>query len=103
MNILIIGGTRFIGLEVTRQLTEAGHTLTLYHRTPISSLPYKQMQGDLCDSNTLRLVISKVSPDCIIHMNLMEKKHIEALESALTKKTRVVIVSSVDVYKAFEV
>jgi len=32
MNIVIIGGTRFIGAHVVRQLSDAGHSITVYHR-----------------------------------------------------------------------
>ena len=32
MNILVIGGTRFIGAHVVARLAEAGHTVTVFHR-----------------------------------------------------------------------
>ena len=32
MNILVIGGTRFIGAHVVARLAEVGHTVTGFHR-----------------------------------------------------------------------
>ena len=32
MNILVIGGTRFIGAHTVARLAEAGHTVTVFHR-----------------------------------------------------------------------
>jgi len=104
MNFLIIGGTRFIGLETARQLYEAGHQITLFHRTLLSGLPYKQFQGNRDDIDALRTCIAQIKPDCIIHMVAMEAQHIAVLEKALCgQKMRVIVVSSGDVYKAFEV
>ncbi|MDR1532400.1 MAG: NAD-binding protein [Clostridiales bacterium] len=33
MNILTIGGTGFVGLELSQQLKGAGHNITLFHRS----------------------------------------------------------------------
>ncbi|MDR2781645.1 MAG: NAD-dependent epimerase/dehydratase family protein [Holosporaceae bacterium] len=103
MNILMIGGTKFIGLEVARQLSEAGHIVTLFHRSHAKSLPYPQIKGDCNNSDALKDCIDNINPDCIIHMTAMEKSHIVSLESALSQRMRVIIISSADVYKAFEV
>lgn len=32
MNVVVIGGTRFVGAHVVRQLADAGHAVTVYHR-----------------------------------------------------------------------
>jgi nucleoside-diphosphate-sugar epimerase len=103
MNILIIGGTGFVGLELSKQLQEAGHTITLFHRNPATVLPFKQTRGDCNSVDELRACITGVTPDCIIHTTAMNRRHIAALENALAAATRTVIISSADVYKAFEV
>ncbi|MDR1794534.1 MAG: NAD-dependent epimerase/dehydratase family protein [Erysipelotrichaceae bacterium] len=104
MKILLIGGTRFIGMNVASQLAERKHTVTLYHRQLLESLPYQQIAGDRSDVKALQSAIAQVQPDCIIHMIAMESEHIKVLEEALAgNPTRVVVVSSADVYKAFEV
>ncbi len=32
MNVLVIGGTRFIGRAIVEELLRRGHTVTVYHR-----------------------------------------------------------------------
>ena len=32
MNVLVIGGTRFIGRAIVEELLQRGHTVTVYHR-----------------------------------------------------------------------
>jgi nucleoside-diphosphate-sugar epimerase len=103
VNILIIGGTGFVGLELSKRLKDAGHIITLFHRNHAAGLPFKQTLGD-CDSpDELRISIGNAEPDCVIHTTAMNKRHIAALEKALTTTMRTVIISSADVYKAFEV
>jgi nucleoside-diphosphate-sugar epimerase len=106
MNILIIGGTRFVGLAVAKQLADRGHRVTLFHRTMRDDLPFAQFQGDLNDVASLHTCLVTVLPDCIIHMYAMNGGQIEMLRDALAQypgTPRVVVISSADVYRAFEV
>ncbi|MDR1308780.1 MAG: NAD-dependent epimerase/dehydratase family protein [Deltaproteobacteria bacterium] len=103
MNILIIGGTGFVGLELSKHLEDAGHNITLFHRNHAEGLPFKQTLGDCYSADELRVSIGNAEPDCVIHTTAMNKRHIAALEKALPTATRAVIISSADVYKAFEV
>jgi nucleoside-diphosphate-sugar epimerase len=103
VNVLIIGGTGFVGLELSKQLTAVGHIVTLFHRNLASALPFRQIQGDCNSADELRSCLNDVAPDCIIHTTAMNGRHIAVLENALTTATRTVIISSADVYKAFEV
>ena len=104
MNVLIIGGTGFIGAEVARQLRGGGHAVTLYHRSPGADLPYRQFQGDRDDAGRLSECLAETNPDCVLHTCAMNKGSIETLVAALAGKTaRSVVISSADVYKAFEV
>lgn len=103
MKIMIIGGTNFIGPVVAGCLEKQGHNITLFHRGK-SQLPHYEIQGD-CDSpDDLKKAIELVRPDMIIHMIAMYQSHIEALEKALDgQKIKLLLISSVDVYKGFEV
>jgi nucleoside-diphosphate-sugar epimerase len=103
MNILIIGGTGFVGLELSERLKDAGHDITLFHRNPAAAFPFKQIRGDCNNADELQACISDAAPDCIIHTTAMNRRHIAALENALSTAARTVIISSADVYKAFEV
>ncbi len=104
MKIMIIGGTNFIGPVVASCLETQGHNVTLFHRAK-SQLPhYAEVQGDCDSSDDLKKAIELVCPDMIIHMIAMYQSHIEALEKALDgQKMKVLLISSVDVYKGFEV
>jgi nucleoside-diphosphate-sugar epimerase len=104
MKILVIGGTRFIGPAAAKHLEEAGHNIALFHRTYRPEIPYRQIQGDCEIVDELRNGIQAMQPDVIIHAAAMFERQIKALEQALSgKKTRVILLSSADVYKAFEV
>ncbi len=48
MNILIIGGTQFIGFEISKKLIEEKHNLTIFHRG-IHKLPFDDVEEILCD------------------------------------------------------
>ncbi|MDR2456568.1 MAG: NAD-dependent epimerase/dehydratase family protein [Deltaproteobacteria bacterium] len=103
MRILIIGGTGFVGLALSKRLASAGHEIALFHRTLDSFLPFRQIRGDLGNSDELRGCLESVRPECVIHTMAMNGRHVAALENALAAPARVVIVSSGDVYKAFEI
>ena len=107
MNILMIGGSKFVGLALTKRLTKNGHSVTLYHRNGNSDLPYNQYAGDMNDAECLGSCLKTIKPNCIIHMYAMNGGHIETLKSALLTSAieapRLVVISSADVYKAFEV
>lgn len=104
LNILVIGGTGFLGLALAKRLTAEGHKFTLYHRGVNPLLDYNQFQGDMEDASALHECINGVCPDCIIHLYAMNSTHINVLKAALDgRSVRVVVISSADVYKAFEV
>jgi nucleoside-diphosphate-sugar epimerase len=63
MEILIIGGTGFIGSVVAKHLAEAGHNITLFHRTCISEIPYQQIKGDCEIVDELYNGIQAAQPD----------------------------------------
>ena len=104
MKIMIIGGTNFIGSVVASCLEKQGHNITLFHREKSHSLHYTEIQGDCESPDALKKGIELVRPDMIIHMIALYQSHIEALEKALGgQKMKLLLISSVDVYKGFEV
>jgi putative NADH-flavin reductase len=62
MNILIIGGTRGIGLEVAKQALEAGHRVTLLARhpekTPLSHPNLRIEKGDAFHPEDVRRAVA---------------------------------------------
>lgn len=105
MNVFMIGGTNFIGPAATRKLLEAGHMVTLFHRSPGNGLDESaHIQGDCGNAGDLQSAIRKAKPDVIIHMVAYFQSHIAALERALDGQAmKTVIISSGDVYKGYEV
>lgn len=107
MNILVIGGTRFIGAYVVRQLMEAGHSVTVYHRgehesalpasvrhirRPQAAMPVLSFPAELLTPR----------PDVVIHMVAMGKADTHAAVEFFRSNTgRVVWISSGDVYLAY--
>ncbi|MDR1685570.1 MAG: NAD-dependent epimerase/dehydratase family protein [Desulfovibrio sp.] len=104
MKILIIGGAEFIGPVVARHLANAGHDITVFHRTPAPQIPYPQIAGDCESVDQLYKGMQSVQPDAVVHTTALCGRQVKAVEQALAgRKTRMILLSSVDVYKAFEV
>ncbi|MDR2440616.1 MAG: NAD-dependent epimerase/dehydratase family protein [Planctomycetaceae bacterium] len=104
MKILIIGGTNFIGHVTAEQLTQSGHDVILFHRSIATNIQYRQLQGNCNNIDDLGRVLEMAEPDVIIHTIALFQHQINILEQALQgKKRRVLILSSMDVYKAYEV
>jgi nucleoside-diphosphate-sugar epimerase len=104
MKVLIIGGARFIGPAASQRLAQSGHEIVLFHRRFSPDLPYPQIQGDCNDPDELYRALAIVNPEAILHTIALSRNQIGVLEQALQgRKTRAVILSSLDVYKAYEV
>ncbi|MBV9301508.1 MAG: NAD-dependent epimerase/dehydratase family protein [Acidobacteriaceae bacterium] len=104
MNILLIGGTGFIGPHVARELAQQGHNVTVYHRgespgcMPAS---VRRITGDrnnlLADSNKLR----RESPEVVIDLILSGRRQAKALMEVFRGVARrIIALSSGDVYRA---
>ncbi|MDR0703939.1 MAG: NAD-dependent epimerase/dehydratase family protein [Planctomycetaceae bacterium] len=104
MKILVIGGTNFIGPVTAEQLTLSGHEVILFHRSIATNIQYRQIQGDRNNIDDVSRALEIAEPDVIIDMIALFQHQINILEQALQgKKQRVIILSSMDVYKAYEV
>jgi len=107
MNVLVIGGTRFIGAHLVRQLAHAGHFVTVYHRgehelpeiatvrhvrQPEASMPVLLFPAELLTPN----------PDIVVHMIAMGEADAQAAVRFFRGNTgRIVWISSGDVYRAY--
>jgi len=105
LNVLIIGGTRFIGFAAAKHLIGLGHTVTLFHRgeTGKDLLPdLRHIHGDRKKLTTYRDTFAKLSPDIVVDMMLVTEADGQGLmETFRGIVRRVVAISSCDVYRAY--
>jgi len=107
MNILVIGGTRFIGAHVVRQFADAGHTVTVYHRgehetqLPDSVRHVRRAEAAM-PVRSFPAELLTPEPDVVVHMIAMgEADARAAVEFFRGHAGRVVWISSGDVYLAY--
>ncbi|HUU44092.1 MAG TPA: NAD-dependent epimerase/dehydratase family protein [Acidobacteriota bacterium] len=105
LRILVIGGTRFIGLATVRQLLERGCDVTLFHRgeTGADLLPdIRRIHGDRGRLADYRAALVAVAPDIVLDMiPLSEADAIAVMDTFRGIARCVVAVSSCDVYRAY--
>lgn len=105
MNILIIGGTRFVGPQVARHLVEAGHYVTLFHRgeTETNLSPgVRHIHGDRRDLPAFRTAFKRLAPQVVLDMIAYTEQDAIALMRVFRDLAeRTVVLSSADVYRAY--
>src|SRR5437667_7627305 len=111
MRVLIIGGTGFLGVHVTRQLLEAGHNVTVFHRgqTNVSpmiaaELPHRARSviGDRQHLSDFAAEFKRLAPQVVLDLI----PYLETEAQAVTQTfrglaERLVAISSQDVYRAY--
>lgn len=101
MRILIMGGTRFIGVYLTQILVEQGHEVVLFNRgnrpTPVEGV--KQIHGDRTDSTQLQEKLSQEQFDAIFDNNGRELSDTQPLVEIFKDRVQhFVYMSSAGVY-----
>jgi nucleoside-diphosphate-sugar epimerase len=106
MNVLVIGGTRFIGAAVVRRLSELGYHVTVLHRgitEPPLPRGVRHHHGDRSVSGALEAAVVASEPDVVLDMVAFTESEAEEAAQVLTGRVpRVVVASSLDVYRAYE-
>ncbi|MBE9045621.1 NAD-dependent epimerase/dehydratase family protein [Pleurocapsales cyanobacterium LEGE 10410] len=100
MRILMMGGTRFIGVYLTKVLLEQGHEVVLFNRgnNPAPD-GVSQIQGDRKDASQLKEKLSGESFDAIFDNNGRELSDTQPLVEIFKNKVKhFVYVSSAGVY-----
>ncbi len=105
MRVTIIGGTRFIGPEVVRQLLRQGHEVTVFHRGQTNdprTTAARQILGDRAHLPSFRNEFQKTRPDIVLDMMPMNETDAGLLvETFRGLVSRVVAISSMDVYRGY--
>ncbi len=102
MRILIMGGTRFIGVYLTQLLVEQGHEVVLFNRgnRPAPSLQgVGQITGDRTDATQLKEKLSQEKFDVIFDNNARELTDTQPLAEIFQERVQhFVYMSSAGVY-----
>jgi nucleoside-diphosphate-sugar epimerase len=101
MRILIMGGTRFIGVNLTKILVQQGHEVVLFNRgnKPAPVAGVQQIHGDRTDSQQLREKLSSEQFDVIYDNNGRELSDTQPLVELFKDQVQhFVYVSSAGVY-----
>lgn len=105
MNVLVLGGTRFIGPPVVRRFDALGDDITILHRGDTeAALPttVRHIHADRAGLEDVREEISKARPDVVVDIGaLTEADSRTAVETLRGIAKRLVLVSSQDVYRAY--
>lgn len=106
MKVLIVGGTRFIGAHVVKRLHDAGAKITAFHRGTNSNpiLPEIDHVLDPAAEYPITAFPAELRRDwdIVIHMVAMGEADAEAAARTFAERTsRLVLVSSCDVYRAY--
>ncbi len=101
MRILIMGGTRFIGVYLTKILVEQGHEVVLFNRgkkpAPVEGI--QQIHGDRTDASQLKEKLSQEQFDAIFDNNGRELSDTQPLAEIFKDRVKhFVYMSSAGVY-----
>jgi nucleoside-diphosphate-sugar epimerase len=105
MRILILGGTRFIGPFVVRELLAGGHTITLFHRGESEAdLPTSiaHIHGERAKIGAVGRMFRRLAPDAVIDMSAYSETDAKgAIDAVRDGVGRYVVISSMDVYRTY--
>ncbi|HET9153857.1 MAG TPA: NAD-dependent epimerase/dehydratase family protein [Solirubrobacterales bacterium] len=103
MRFLVLGGTRFLGLALVRELLDAGHAVCVVHRgvhEPEQLLDVEHIHVERLALRERREDLLRFSPDVAIDLAAMTAAEAEATVDVLGSSIPLVAASSGDVYRA---
>jgi nucleoside-diphosphate-sugar epimerase len=104
VKVVVLGGTRFIGRAIVEELAAAGHELLIVHRgnlEPDDMPPVKHLHAERMDLAAHHGELAAFAPDAAIDCRALTRADSEAVLEALPPDLRLVVISSIDVYRAF--
>ena len=104
MRAMVLGGTRFIGAAIVEELDAHGHELLIVHRgehEPDDLPAADHLHADRRDLPHLRGAIQEFGPEGLIDTCALTAVDAETALAALGGDVRLLVLSSMDVYRAF--
>ncbi|HEY1419083.1 MAG TPA: NAD-dependent epimerase/dehydratase family protein [Candidatus Dormibacteraeota bacterium] len=104
MKVIVLGGTRFIGRAIVDELAGAGHEVMVVHRgrlEPDDMPPVHHLHAERPELVDHAAELRAFKPDAAIDCRALTRSDSEIAIAALPDGIRLVVISSVDVYRAF--
>ena len=105
MRVIVLGGTWFVGRAITEALVSAGHSVLIVHRgtSEPPDLPSVQhLHAERSSWPARTRAFTGYQADAAVDVSAGNAAGAQAALSALPPGTRLVALSSVDVYRAYE-
>jgi nucleoside-diphosphate-sugar epimerase len=106
MRVMVLGGTRFVGAAIVEELHAAGHELLLVHRgehepDPGDAVAVDHLHADRRDLPHLHGAVADFDPEALVDTSALSAADAEAALAAVGGHVRLLVLSSMDVYRAF--
>jgi nucleoside-diphosphate-sugar epimerase len=104
LKVVVLGGTRFIGRAAVEALVAAGEDVLVVHRGILEPRDMPEVRHLHCERSELaghRDELESFRPDAVIDCRALTRADAELALAALPDVRRWIVISSVDVYRAF--
>ena len=104
MRVIVLGGTRFIGRAIVEELAASGHGVLVVHRghlEPQDMPKTAHLHADRLELGAHAKALADFRPDAAVDCRALTRADSEAVLAALPANLRLVVISSIDVYRAF--
>lgn len=106
MNVLVLGGTNFIGAHAVRRLVALGHDVTVFHRGETAAeLPpsARHLYGDRKQLSEYADQFRQLAPEVVLDTRAMTEQDARNVVHTFTGVAEhLVVLSSGDVYRAYD-
>ena len=104
MKVVVLGGTRFIGRATVEELAASGHDLLIVHRGRLEPDDLPRVPHLHCERAELvanRAELETFGADAVVDFFALTREDAEGALEALPNAKRWIVISSMDVYRAF--
>jgi len=104
VRVVVLGGTRFIGRAIVEELASSGHDVLIVHRgvlEPADMPAVQHLHAERAALPARRSELAAFEPDAAIDCRALSKVDAQTAIDALPSAIRMLVISSIDVYKAF--